>query len=1087
MTKNPKYFIAVLLGLASAHAGFSQALFTDATSTATGLPRHWLIAMGDFDNNGVDDLVVGAEDGSVQIWKRQSAGLNYSNATSGSGLQGLEAVSCGDFNNDGSLDFIHINGNRTEAAIYLNSGNGTFTKAAIPQNESATLFGFQDYVRAVDIDGDGDLDLVFGKPAGSGGSIMAVLNQTRNGASSNQPFSGVTTLAVTNWIHNKAEVTDANGDGKPDLLSIRTAGDWPSGTHPDFPVTLFLNTGTSPADYLNANATKTIAGFTQRDNCGISAANVMSPLASWDIDNDGDLDLINGSSDWPWVSRPHIYVNDGSGIYTQSNSPVYQSTNYYHHWISLFDADLDNDMDAVWTGLHNFSNIYPRMWRNDGNLAFTDVTSAWGINISIGSGNLFLGGHHADLDGDGDIDFIVDMGGGAKRIYRVYRNVAVEQGAKWLGIKLVSSSSAPNGIGARVEVTANGRKLTQYMADTTGGVRNLSSLRFGLGSSNTGASVKVYWPSGQVSEFSNVNENQVLTIIESSNSNLSTNADLSTLTLSSGTLSPTFASAATAYAVSVSNATTSINVTPTRSEANATIAARVNGGSYAAVSSGTASASLPLVVGGNSVDVRVTTQDGVTQKIYTVTVTRMAAPTVNTVMATLLTATGASLGGNVTADGGATITERGVVYAATAANADPAIGGTGVTKITATGTTEVFTAPVTGLTQGSGYSYKAYATNSQGTSYSTVVTFTTLSTMTTPTATSITATGATLGGTVVSLAGGRAVERGIVYSEVAANADPQLEGLGVSKLPRSGSIGTFTVAASGLSPAKTYAYRAYLTTSIETSYSGVGYFTTDTPVAFTSGIGTVSNRVIRGGESQLFLFDLAQSSAAAFSTTGASPAMQWELRDALNALVASGTGNIDFSNALALGGYKLRITNPGVSTETFSLNLDASTPVSPRPDISVGLDPTASSGADLYDPPAPQQSVLAVSTKAAIKNVFFRIDNDGPLPDAMRINGPGHDSRFRVLYVLSGRNVTAAVIAGTATTSVLAAADAPVPLFVRISPNRKNPDILRKVVVTQRPTWVYGRETFGPNGLTVRATTDPTLSDTATFQLNTVP
>ena len=215
--------------------------------------------------------------------------------------------------------------------------------------------------------------------------------------------------------------------------------------------------------------------------------------------------------------------------------------------------------------------------------------------------------------------------------------------------------------------------------------------------------------------------------------------------------------------------------------------------------------------------------------------------------------------------------------------------------------------------------------------------------------------------------------------------------------------------------------------------------------------------------------------------------MQWELRNALNALVASGTGNVDFTRGLALGGYRLRITNPGSSTETFSLNLDASTPASPRPDVSVGLDPTASSGVDLYDPPAPQQSVLAISTKAAIKNVFFRIDNDGPLPDAMRINGPGSDSRFRVAYVLAGRNVTAAVIAGTATTSVLAAADAPVPLFVRISPNRKNTGILRKVVVNQRPTWVYGRETFGPNGLTVRATTDPTLSDTATFQLNTVP
>jgi formylglycine-generating enzyme required for sulfatase activity len=91
-------------------------------------------------------------------------------------------------------------------------------------------------------------------------------------------------------------------------------------------------------------------------------------------------------------------------------------------------------------------------------------------------------------------------------------------------------------------------------------------------------------------------------------------------------------------------------------------------------------------------------------------------------------ATGATLGGNVTSDGGATIIERGVVYSATTANPDPLIGGTGVTKVTATGTTGVFTAPVTGLNQGTGYSYKAYATNSHGTTYSTVATFTTLST-----------------------------------------------------------------------------------------------------------------------------------------------------------------------------------------------------------------------------------------------------------------------------------------------------------------------------------------------------------------------
>jgi hypothetical protein len=208
----------------------------------------------------------------------------------------------------------------------------------------------------------------------------------------------------------------------------------------------------------------------------------------------------------------------------------------------------------------------------------------------------------------------------------------------------------------------------------------------------------------------------------------STNADLSSLTLSSGTLSPSFASGTTAYTASVANTVASITVTPTRAQANATIEARINGGTYTAVTSGSASGTLALNVGSNTVEVRVTAQDGTTQKIYAVTVTRMAAPTVTTPTASSITASGATLGGNVTADGGATITERGVVYSATATNNNPLIGGTGVTKVSAIGTTGLFTAPITSLTQGTGYSYKAYAINSQGTSYTSAATFSTLST-----------------------------------------------------------------------------------------------------------------------------------------------------------------------------------------------------------------------------------------------------------------------------------------------------------------------------------------------------------------------
>ncbi|MFC3799779.1 cadherin-like beta sandwich domain-containing protein [Cohnella sp. GCM10012308] len=107
----------------------------------------------------------------------------------------------------------------------------------------------------------------------------------------------------------------------------------------------------------------------------------------------------------------------------------------------------------------------------------------------------------------------------------------------------------------------------------------------------------------------------------------SANASLSGLTLSAGTLSPTFASGTTSYTVSVGNAVTSIAVTPTAASSAATI--KVND---AAVASGTASAGIPLNAGSNQITVEVTAQDSSKLK-YTIMVTRensaLATPTFN--------------------------------------------------------------------------------------------------------------------------------------------------------------------------------------------------------------------------------------------------------------------------------------------------------------------------------------------------------------------------------------------------------------------------------------------------------------------------
>ncbi|MGA6193603.1 S-layer homology domain-containing protein [Lysinibacillus sp. NPDC101784] len=96
------------------------------------------------------------------------------------------------------------------------------------------------------------------------------------------------------------------------------------------------------------------------------------------------------------------------------------------------------------------------------------------------------------------------------------------------------------------------------------------------------------------------------------------------------------------------------------------------------------------------------------------------APTVTTnTIPSNVTTTGATVGGYVTADGGAIVTERGIVYATTA---NPT---TINSKITITGTTGTFTADLSGLNPNTTYHYRAYATNSVGTSYGSDQTFTT--------------------------------------------------------------------------------------------------------------------------------------------------------------------------------------------------------------------------------------------------------------------------------------------------------------------------------------------------------------------------
>lgn len=203
---------------------------------------------------------------------------------------------------------------------------------------------------------------------------------------------------------------------------------------------------------------------------------------------------------------------------------------------------------------------------------------------------------------------------------------------------------------------------------------------------------------------------------------VSTDATLSGLALSAGTLSPGFSSNTTSYTASVSNATTSITVRPTATDSGSTIT--VNG---TAVASGSSSAPINLAVGSNSVSVVVTAADGQTTKSYSISVTRAeAAPVANNVSATVAA--------NSTNN---TITLSITGTATSVAVASAASHGTA----TASGTTITYT-PAAGYSGSDSFTYTA--SNNSGTSAAATVTLT----VSRPTLTVAPASGALPGGQV---------------------------------------------------------------------------------------------------------------------------------------------------------------------------------------------------------------------------------------------------------------------------------------------------------------------------------------------------
>ena len=195
-------------------------------------------------------------------------------------------------------------------------------------------------------------------------------------------------------------------------------------------------------------------------------------------------------------------------------------------------------------------------------------------------------------------------------------------------------------------------------------------------------------------------------------------------------------------------------------------------------------------------------------------------PQLSTNNATNITLTTATSGGNITTDGGAPVTSRGIVWNTvtqpTVSLATKTTDGSGIRD---------FPSAITNLNPSTNYYARAYATNSVGTGYGNEITFTTgaivLPTLTTTAVTGVTSNSAISGGTITNDGGAAVTARGIVWS---TSQNPTIAL--TTKTIDGVNTGTYTSNLTNLAPNTTYYLRAYVINSAGTNYGNEISFAT---------------------------------------------------------------------------------------------------------------------------------------------------------------------------------------------------------------------------------------------------------------------
>jgi enediyne biosynthesis protein E4 len=494
------------------------------------------VAFIDYDNDGWPDIfLVNGTDWPGHANKHTTTKLYHNNhdgtftdVTHKAGLDiemyGI-GVAVGDFDNDGYDDlFVTAYG---QNRLFHNNGNGTFTEVT----QKAGLAGVNEFSTSaawVDYDKDGRLDLVVGNYVqwSAEKDLYCTMDGKAKSYCTPESYKGTSIRLWHNDGSGKfSDATQKSGLGEPTSKTLGVAGlDYDNDGWPD----LLFSNDTQPNKLYrnNGNGTFTekavVAGVAFSED-GVARAGMGVDTADYDRSGNTSLMITNFSN-----QMISLYHNEGKGLFVDEapRSDVGRASLLTLGFgCFFFDYDLDGWPDILVVNGHIDPDIQkvqvnvkyaepPHLFRNLGKGRFAEVTKSAGPEFNLA--RVGRSAAYGDVFNDGRLAVLLSTNGGAVHLFRNYfpasGKVKPNQSVRF---KLIGTKSNRDGIGAVVRLTTSEGTQTQMLKSGSSYLAaNELVLTFGVGKLDKADAVEIRWPSGQVDKLSNVNAGQTVAVTE---------------------------------------------------------------------------------------------------------------------------------------------------------------------------------------------------------------------------------------------------------------------------------------------------------------------------------------------------------------------------------------------------------------------------------------------------------------------------------------------------------------------------------------------------------------------------------------------